>query len=430
MKRCLLFLFMILTVIDGQAQKRKIIKALHQMEQELQDHSGFALYDPGQNKMLIEYQADRYFTPASNTKIFTMYTTFKVIGDKVPGLYYKIEGDSLIFWGTGDPSFLYTDVMKDRTVFDFLKSSDKQLYFSSTNFQENHFGPNWSWDDYLYRFQVERTPLPIYGNFFQLKKVKGENMLHINIPVFKRYFWAKDSSGTNPPIIRDYGSNLTDYFPQSKDSEFERNIPFRYSDYLLADLLSDTLKRSIGLIGYPLEDYQTLNSIPTDSLLKELMHSSDNFIAEQLLLTTAGVLSDTLKTSIAINYAKNNLLNDLPDKPLWFDGSGLSRYNQFTPRSIVFLWKKLLYEYGSERLFPLLATGGKYGTIRNYYKAEVPYIFGKTGTLRNNHSLSGYIKTDKGNVLIFSFMNSHYPGDSGDAKVHMENILKMIKSRY
>lgn len=127
---------------------------------------------------------------------------------------------------------------------------------------------------------------------------------------------------------------------------------------------------------------------------------------------------------------KKNYLMDLPDEPRWVDGSGLSRYNLFTPRSIVKLWEKIYETVPQERLFPLLAIGGETGTVKNYYKNNPPYLYGKTGTLSNNHSLSGYLITKKGRTFIFSFMSNNHLASSGVVRAEMESFLKEIYQKY
>ena len=83
-----------------------------------------------------------------------------------------------------------------------------------------------------------------------------------------------------------------------------------------------------------------------------------------------------------------------------------------------------------DRLFPLLATGGKSGTLKNYYKSVSPYIFGKTGTLSNNHCLSGYLITKKGKTFIFSYMNNNYVASEKEVRKQMEKLLKAIHDKY
>jgi D-alanyl-D-alanine carboxypeptidase/D-alanyl-D-alanine-endopeptidase (penicillin-binding protein 4) len=63
-----------------------------------------------------------------------------LIGDSIPGLAYVERGDSLIFWGTGDPSFLHPRLDSGK-VYNFLKNSDKKIilfkyFYTRTNLQK------------------------------------------------------------------------------------------------------------------------------------------------------------------------------------------------------------------------------------------------------------------------------------------------------
>jgi D-alanyl-D-alanine carboxypeptidase/D-alanyl-D-alanine-endopeptidase (penicillin-binding protein 4) len=134
-----------------------------------------------------------------------------------------------------------------------------------------------------------------------------------------------------------------------------------------------------------------------------------------------------MNTSVVIDYVIKNYLSDLPDKPLWVDGSGLSRQNLFTPRAMVKLCEKIYDEVSDEeRLFDLLPQGGKTGTLKNLFKSEKPYVFAKTGSLSNNHNLSGYLVTRKGKKYIFSFMNNNFTVPTVVIRPEMEKIINLI----
>ncbi|GAA0892108.1 hypothetical protein GCM10009122_17870 [Fulvivirga kasyanovii] len=406
--------------------RKQIISSVEAFDAKYQHHSGLVVYDIEMGQYVLDYHGDKYFTPASNTKILTLFASLKALGDSIPGLYYVESGDSLIFWGTGDPSLL-NQALPESRVFEFLNNTEKQLYFSSSNFYDDHFGPGWAWDDYLYTFSAEKSPLPVYSNMFTVSKSKRDNYLKLEQPFFKQFFWLGDTVETENVLVRDIGSNNTFYFPSSVAKGFKEQIPFHYSDYLLTSALADTLHKTISLVSYHLpDDYKTLYSVPADSAYKVMMQESDNFIAEQLMLVCAGLLTDSLETEKAIAYSINHYLQGIPDEPVWIDGSGLSRYNLFTPRSMVWVWNEMYKSIPADRLFGLLSVGGQSGTLKKYYKNDTPYIFGKTGTLSNNHNISGFLRTKKGKLYIFAFMNNNYPTKAAVVKKEMEQILQKI----
>jgi D-alanyl-D-alanine carboxypeptidase/D-alanyl-D-alanine-endopeptidase (penicillin-binding protein 4) len=419
----------ILATACSPVSKQALNKRFVSLEAKLHDHTGFMLYDPEQKKELYSFQSDKYFTPASNTKIFTFYTSLIVLGDSVPGLRYIESGDSLIFTGTGDPSLLYENIYDPGKTFTFLSNTNKKLFLADGNFYTDALGAGWSWDDLPYTYSSERSGLPVYGNYFTLQQTGS--MIKTQPAYFSFNITMKDSVDEESILDREPGSNKINLHPARLTHKNQWKTPFKTSSALAAKLLSDTLKKEVSPIKRILpRTAKTLYSIPVDSVYKEMMQESDNFIAEQLLLTCAGVLSDSLKPEIAIRYMKKNHLTDLPDKPIWVDGSGLSRYNLFTPRSIVKLWDKIYDRVPRERLFPLLAIGGKTGTVKRWYKNEPPYLYGKTGTLSNNHCLSGYLVTKKGRTLIFSFMSNNHPAPSSAVRQEMEAILKQLYLHY
>ena len=393
--------------------------------------TGFMLYDPETDEVLYAKNEDKYFTPASNTKLFTFYAGLNILGDSIPGLHYVIRNDSLIFWGSGDPTFLNPDMSTDR-VYNFLKSRPERLYFSPSNFYSDHFGPGWSWNWYNYYFATEKSPFPIYGDFVRFTKQKGDSVLLINPQYFADYY--EQIAERNPfgqEVERDMDKNEFTYAKVEDTLEFEIDVPYRYSPDLFTKLLADTLGRFVEVVDIPLpEEYKTINSIPSDSVYKRLLQVSDNFFAEQIMLMNAGKLSDSLDTDIAIEYAVDNLIDDLPDEPVWYDGSGLSKYNLFTPRSVVRLLLKIRSQVEMERLMAMLPAGGMTGTIKYWYTADEPYIYAKTGTLSNVLALSGFLITKSGKTLVFSWLHNNHNFSSSRIKREMEKVLVRIRDAY
>ena len=396
--------------------------------------TGFCLYDLYSKSYLIHYQDDKYFTPASNVKLLTLLSGLKILGNApnttVDGLRYALHGDSLIFCGTGDPTLLHLDFSYQK-IFNLLKKSDKKLFYFDSNWHDTSFGNGWSWDDYTEYYSAEKSPLPLYGNVVRVEK-DTQQALSVVPSYFQKYF-LQDSNLTQNTVTRKQFSNNFTYFKPD-----ETDIPYLTSGVLTANLLSEALQKEVGYLrNYPLQtDLKTISSIAADTLYRKMLQESDNFMAEQILILCANKLNtNDLNSKNAIDFVQKKYLSDLSQPPRWVDGSGLSRLNLATPRSMVEVLLKIYQEIapnleGEVRLFSLFSAGGQSGTLRNFYNASPPFLFAKTGTLSNNHNLSGFFRTKSGKLLCFSWMNNHFMTSSADIKKQMEEVLTNIYLKY
>lgn len=412
------FLFIILVSCSTTKQLE------HDLEQQSDINNyfrGFVVYDTKTNKEIINYNGAKYFTPASNTKLFTFYTAYRTFKDSVAGLEYEILNDSLIIKGTADPSLLYGT--NESKSISFLNNAKQNIYLVDEVIAEKPLGAGWSWDDYAYYYMPEKNLFPIYGNILKLSTA------HDSIVVYPNFFENTVKVADDRSQNREVHENV--FYVSGTNQVKDREIPFKTSNQLVADLLSDEIGSKVTLISNsPDYNFKTLFSVKYDSLYKKMLHISDNFIAEQLMLQVGYQVDSTYSVAKAIQYSLDNYLQDIPQKPRWVDGSGLSRYNLFTPESYVFLLKKMYKEIPRDRLFSYLPAGGISGTLKNYFENEVPYIYAKSGTLSNNYNLSGYLVTKKGTVLIFSFMNNHYKGSASDRKKEMALYFKKLYEKY
>ena len=416
----LMFSFFTIVVLSS-CVSRKIEKDLSKQNKTNNYFRGFVVYNTKTNKEIINYNGDKYFTPASNTKLFTFYSSYKTFKDSVIGLKYFKNSDSLIIKGNADPSLLYG--FDGNKIIEFLKNTEQNIYLIDNNIAEPVYGPGWAWDDYTYYYMPEKSQFPIFGNIIELTKK------YDSIRVVPDFFTKYVEISNDKNIRRDYNNNK--FYVKSTDSYEDRQIPFITSNQLVADLLGKEVEKKIVVLNTE-KDYifKPLHSIAYDSLYKQLLVVSDNFIAEQLMLQVGNEVDSVFSVKKAIEYSLKNYLQDIPQKPRWVDGSGLSRYNLFTPESLVYLLKKMYGEIPQEKLFSYFPVGGESGTLKKYYRNEKPFIYAKSGTLSNNYNLSGYLITKKGTILIFSFMNNHYQGSSSVRKKEMEEVFLKLYNGY
>jgi D-alanyl-D-alanine carboxypeptidase/D-alanyl-D-alanine-endopeptidase (penicillin-binding protein 4) len=455
-------------------------------------HIGISIYDPSTNQYLYNYQGDKYFVPASNMKLFTCYAAMKHLGDSLVGLRYYSDSIFVYMQPAADPTFLHSafklqpvfDFLKTHRAVIIIDDSIRKAWKCQP------LGLGWAWDDYSSSYMAQRSYFPIYGNiakfsltedslrFFPVTE-NGHNGFSHNLTITPAYF--QEYVSPMVPIFspqkkytiqRELDKNS--FFVKKASTNFSiEGVPFITDPHLTMSLLKDTVasylvtndstlenkrwedkhknqrehemkekskKEQFDSLYYKVISFgynpfegkklvrQTIHSQPTDSLLKPMMHRSDNFFAEQSLLMvsneTLGYMSDTkiIDSLLQTDYKQ------MPQKPKWVDGSGLSRYNLITPQDFVWMLNKMKQDFTWERISTILPTGNE-GTLVGLYKNHVGKIYAKTGTLSNNVALSGFITTNKGKQLIFSILVNNHQTSAANIRKTIEKFLVSIMDK-
>lgn len=402
-------------------------------------HVGISIFDAGSARYLYNYQADKYFVPASNTKIFTLYAALKNLGDSLPGLRYEETADTFFIYPTADPTLLHPD-FKKQPVIERLQKVTKPIVLVNSTWEEEAFGSGWAWDDYNGNYMPERSPLPVYGNVIKWIQVMQNNAQAELEGRIQTFVFSEPEVNWKVRFKEDRENKLfsvqrkkdDNYFEVSQGTESyrEQSVPFVTNGILSAlELLKDTIQKEI--IVHPstrTAKPETISSQPTDSLLASMMYRSDNFFAEQVLLMASDEKLGVMNDAGIIDTLLKSDLKELPQQPTWVDGSGLSRYNLFTPQSFVWILNKMKNEFGMERLKTIFPGGGQ-GTLANYYKNDSGYIFAKTGTLTGQVALSGYLITRKNKLLIFSCLVNNHKSSAAEIRKSVESFLSGIRRK-
>lgn len=397
-------------------------------------HVGFVLLEEKTGKLVEEYNADKYFVPASNTKLFTTYASLKYLKDSLPGFYYHETKDTLYLKPNADPTFLNRN-FSEQKVFDKIRSTPKVVVIEkvpSTGI--TRLGNGWAWVNYQSGQMPERTVMPIYGNVVRFS-IQGDNVI-----ASPRYFQSGlrvrgNIAGKRVNVSRNMDDNTFVAVPANSNT-LVRSFTHKADPDLAYKLLQDTLaslNKGIDVIAPRIrskEFWKPFYTHKTEDVVRPMMHESNNFLAEHLLIMAGTQINGQLNDQLAISYLNKNDLSDLSSKFIWYDGSGWSRYNNATPKGIADLLVKMKKEFGWKRVAAVLQKGNE-GTVKGYYKGYEENIYSKTGTLGSNVlSLSGYLVTKKGNNYVFSMMvNNHYKSALAVRKAFETYIIDIIENK-
>ena len=403
-------------------------------------HIGIGVQSIDDKKWLFQYQSDKLFTPASNTKIVSCYAALKHLPDHLPAALITDIDTALVITPTGDPSFLHPNFAK-HPLFDLLKNSTKPLYIDSSNWNSPKWGYGWSWQDYAEDYMIERNALPVYGNqllWFQ-EKSKKENPTNpgdtIDIFMYSspEINWNVNMGSPLKNFQVDRSMDKNNFtLHEGKENTAKIIVPFITNGLSSAlELLKDTLHKSIAIADADMlksaanKASQLISSQPTDSLLKDMMDRSDNFFADMCIEMVSQMLLKKMDENAVIQQLLSTDFAQLPQSPKWTDGSGLSRYNLFSPEDMIWILNKMREDVGWERVKTILPGAGS-TNLKHFPVKKVDYIYAKTGTLNGVICLSGFFLNKKNKWLAFSVMINNHNSSSSAIRKKIAGFLNTL----
>ena len=412
-------------VQNGETKRFKNIDQYVRNSAVLQDHlTGLMLYDAKKKETIYSHNADKYFTPASNTKLWTFYTALNTLGDSIQWMAYSDLGKRRIYFPMGDASFLNPFLPPNPRIENYFANEFNKgdtIYMSTIHYRDDRFGAGWMWDDQSYYFQAEKSVFPIHANSVKLTPDKNK-ISHIP-------GWISISTQFSN-VDEQKRSEYKNEFFLPKNQTKPAYVPVVVNpDYYRAYFNSLNLHVEFVDEVYNRQNAEMIYSIPSDDIYQYFMEESDNLIAEQLLLQCSMEKLGYMSTHDIIDTLMKSDYSEWQDEWNWTDGSGISRYNLVTPNAMVELMNALLDQYDTERVKQILPSGGE-GTLSNWYGYQPPRVFAKSGTVRYCHNLTGVIETKNGNEITFSFMHNNFNYSSSVVKKAMSDIIDIVVELY
>ena len=407
MKKIILLIFFSSSLFS-QISSKKIEKWISNNDDLNGSIVSIAVKRVDKEKKIVGSGIDTYMTPASNVKISTVLGSI-YYGDSIPIINYKVLNDTLKISPTGYPLLLHPKY-RDKDLVKFIKKF-KHIVYHIPKIDLNKYGPGWAWDDYNSYYQAERSEMPIYGNVVQIiKNSSGE------IEVTPDKYQIMFDFDQKKKIYRSEIENK--FFINPSLIKFGDTIysPFITSRKNTISLLESSLGNKVEFNKNELKDYSSLNTTQVDKIYSAILKDSDNLISESIAANISFRLNDTISVDKGVR-----LIQNISKQTELFDGSGLSRYNLVTPKSVILSLNDIYNLIGFDRIKKIFP--------ENYIiMNEEDFVWGKTGTLKNNHNYSGYIITDKRKLYVFSIMINHFTKELDIIKNAIADFLIFLKS--
>ena len=433
---------------------------------------GLLIVDAETGEPLYEKNADSYFLPASNMKLFTtalalaklgpdyrFHTTVETRGTiSTDG---KLAGD-LILVGRGDPNlsnrkFPYDlkeefdgppekvlAELADAVAARGVKEIAGDVVGDDSYFPRERYPSGWEINDMVWEYGAAISAIVVDDNTVAVTLTPGElagDPVQATVSPLTPDFVLQNDVTTSAAdvkqdltLTREPGASLINIRGTLPARSAPRKLvlaiqePAQHAAALLASLLAERgvkLDGKVRAVHVPDTDPTAREvlaehvSVPLGDSVKLINKISQNLHAEMLLQTVArqnGLWStpdDLVKISqdfyAAAGIASDDVIQD--------DGSGLSRHDLVTPRALVSLLKYAQGQTWFAPYYSSLPVAGVDGSLQDRMKGTVAAgrIHAKTGSVEHVRTLSGFAELPNGRRLIFSFLSNNQGGKSHEA---------------
>jgi len=429
-------------------------------------HWGILIVDPERGDTLYSRNAGKLFMPASNQKLVTGSVALTLLGpDYQFGTAYAARGPveggvlrgDLVVLGRGDPSMsdhMRGDVMQAlRPVADSLRAHDVRyvsgrLLRAGDAFPDAWHGFGWAWDDFDFAYSAGVDELFFNEGMFQvtlrassregaraMTSVRpdiGYPSLRAMVTTVRRPDSVRAADGTMrlprlraPSASMDSATNVVTITGEMYAND-STTLDVAYRDpglaylYAIRKTLTDQALTIEGGLdpraprdtAAHLDTLFVMKSPALREILPALEKPSQNQIAE-ILFKTLGLEQTGIGTADSGRAVVERQLTAWGIAPTSFavrDGSGLSRHDYIAPDAIVRVLDAMRKSPSFALFRDALPLAGVDGTIASRMRgtAAAGNVHAKTGFVDKARSLSGYVTTANGRVLIFSLLCNNW----------------------
>ena len=439
---------------------------------------GVVVQSADTGRFLYSLNPSKLMLPASNMKLVTLAVAAQRLGwdyqfettlaTDAPVEDGVLKGD-LVVIGSGDPTINGRDGRPAASVFDAwaetLRSAgitaiDGDLVGDDDAFDDVRWGPGWEWDDLAYAYAapggalqfnenmvtLSIEPGPIEGspavtrldpstsdlvlvNQVQTGPAGGQPSVSLTRLPGQTVLTVTGSvpAGGTSYSVRTAVDNPTLVFVQAlKASLHAHGIAVRGEAVDIDDLADETRERiTSGSRGPGHRVLATYRSPPLADVAQTMVKASVNLYADTLfevMGTREGIAS--MASGRAAVEETLGLWEIPPTGYAVVDGSGLSRLTYLSASTIAAVLRRIYRDEASRgRFLATLPIAGEDGTLdgRMRNTRAAGNVRAKTGTLSHVRSLSGYVTTRDGEMLVFSILANDFtpPTSAVDAAIDL-----------